>query len=151
MNSCWLELDSRDVLDPHDGGGGIGDARAKPCLLASVDGGWDLDDDVLELLGLRETTERGDGDLEDLTDGHRGPPIGPEVTCAFWCAIAFWTSIAVSPNASSFSGSTQTRMLYGPAPKIVTCPTPGSRASGTLQVDDRVVLRNVSSNRSSSP
>ena len=42
------------------------------------------------------------------------------------------TSVVVSRRDASRSGSSQTRMLYSPAPKTCALPTPGMRASSSL-------------------
>jgi hypothetical protein len=48
--------------------------------------------------------------------------------------MALITSLTVISSLASVSGRTQTRMAYWPAPKIWTCPTPGTRVIGSLML-----------------
>ena len=67
-----------------------------------------------------------------VSDGLGGAPSTPAATCTFCSRIARTTSVAVSWRADSLSGSSQIRMLYSPAPKICTLPTPGIFASSSF-------------------
>ena len=67
-----------------------------------------------------------------VSEGAGGAPSVPAATCTFCSRMARTTSVAVSCRAASLSGSSQTRMLYSPAPKICTLPTPGIRASSSF-------------------
>ena len=64
--------------------------------------------------------------------GAGGAPSTPAATCTFCSRIARTTSVAVSSRAASLSGSSHTRMLYSPAPKIWMLPTPGMRDSSSF-------------------
>ncbi len=61
-----------------------------------------------------------------------GMPTWPAVTCSLCCWSALMTSWASRPRACIFSGSSQMRIEYWPAPNTVTLPTPGSRAISSL-------------------
>ncbi len=43
-------------------------------------------------------------------------------------------SLVVMFSFASWSGRTQKRIAYCPAPKIVTCPIPGTRVIGSLML-----------------
>jgi hypothetical protein len=49
-------------------------------------------------------------------------------------SIADRISGIVRFSLESVSGRTQKRRAYWPAPKIVTCPTPGTRVIGSLML-----------------
>ena len=68
----------------------------------------------------------------DCPAGAGGAPIWPAVTCWLCCCSELTTSLGVNPRACSFSGSSQIRMEYWPAPNTLTLPTPGSRESSSL-------------------
>ena len=53
--------------------------------------------------------------------------------CWLCCCSELTTSLGVNPRACSFSGSSQIRMEYWPAPNTLTLPTPGSRESSSLR------------------
>jgi len=53
------------------------------------------------------------------------------VFCA-WSALAI--SLTVISSFASVSGLTQRRMAYCDAPKIRTCPMPGTRVIGSLML-----------------
>jgi hypothetical protein len=60
-------------------------------------------------------------------DGAGGAPRTPAATWTFCSRMARMTSVVVSWRDASRSGSSHTRMLYSPAPKTWTAPTPPSR------------------------
>ena len=66
--------------------------------------------------------------------GVGGVPIWPAVTSWLCCCSASTTSWASRLRALSFSGSSQMRMEYWPAPNTLTLPTPGRRASSSLSL-----------------
>ncbi len=66
--------------------------------------------------------------------GDGGMPSWPAATCWFWPLSALMTSCVVSERACSLLGSSQTRIEYWPAPKTLTLPTPGRRASWSLRL-----------------
>jgi hypothetical protein len=66
------------------------------------------------------------------SDGAGGAPSTPAATWTFCSRIARTTSVVVSWRDASRFGSSQTRMLYSPAPKICTAPTPGRRVSSSF-------------------
>ncbi len=69
-------------------------------------------------------------------DGAGGAPSTPAATWTFCSRIARTTSVAVSWREASRFGSSHTRMLYSPAPKICTAPTPVRRASSSFTFRD---------------
>jgi hypothetical protein len=65
--------------------------------------------------------------------GAGGSPTAPAATCTFCSRMALTTSLVVRSRAWSRSGSSQTRIEYSAAPKIVRSPTPGVRAITSLR------------------
>ena len=81
--------------------------------------------EILEHLGTPEAKEV----LQTLAGG---APSTPAATCTFCSRMARTTSVAVNWRDARRFGSSQTRMLYSPAPKTCTAPTPGSRVSSSF-------------------
>ena len=68
-----------------------------------------------------------------------GAPSWPAATWTFCSRIARTTSLAVRFSADTFSGSSQTRIAYSPAPNTRASPTPSIRASSSRTCSVRVV------------
>ena len=51
----------------------------------------------------------------------------------FWLWIAVVTSVTVSPRRASWSGFTQKRMAYCPAPNTAVLPIPGTSSVAHLE------------------
>ena len=66
------------------------------------------------------------------SDGDGGAPSTPAATWMFCSRTARMTSVVVNWREASRLGSSQTRMLYSPAPKIWTAPTPERRVSSSF-------------------
>jgi hypothetical protein len=94
--------------------------------------GCRTDDDVGELVLAGQPAARVDRELEGGVDGRGGAPSTPAATCTFCSRMARMTSVVVSCLDARRSGSSQTRMLYSPAPKIWALPTPGMRVSSSF-------------------
>ena len=67
-----------------------------------------------------------------LVFGEGADPIEPTEACTFCVLTALMTSFEFNFKAVNFSGLSQMRMAYW-GPKIVTSPTPLTRASGFLR------------------
>ena len=74
-----------------------------------------------------------------MSIGAGGAPSTPAATWTFCSRMARTTSVAVSCREASRSGSSQTRMLYSPAPKTWTAPTPVDARELVLHLQVRVV------------
>ena len=59
--------------------------------------------------------------------GAGSPPIWPAGFTVFCCRMAFTISGIVMLSLASWSGFTQNRMAYWPAPNTVTLAIPGTR------------------------
>jgi hypothetical protein len=84
-----------------------------------------LDDDVAELLDVAQTAERVDRELEVLRPPARAAGRAAGRYLRVLLADGVRNSDVVRLRAWSFCGSSQTRMLYWPAPNTLTSPTPG--------------------------
>ena len=73
------------------------------------------------------------------SDGAGGAPSTPAATWTFCSRIARTTSLAVSCRDASRSGSSQTRMLYSPAPKTCDGADAGQPRELVLDLQVRVV------------
>ena len=70
----------------------------------------------------------GDGGVgEFLAGAEGGPPIWPAGLTVFWLLMAEMTSLAVILSLANWSGLTQKRIAYWPAPKTFTFEMPLTR------------------------
>ena len=62
------------------------------------------------------------------------PPTWPAGFTVFCAWMALTTSATVMPSFASWSGLSQTRMAYCPAPKTCVWPIPGKREIGSFKL-----------------
>ena len=96
-----------------------------------------------------QTALGADGVGEFLARGGAGsPPIWPAGLTVFCCCTALTISGTVMSSLASWSGLTQMRMAYWPAPKTSTLAMPGTRVNWSLQVDVGVIGQEYARRRS---
>ena len=139
------------LIDRHDGRGlAVETAREVVGLRAELDAGHVLEvqhravgigaqDDVAEVLGRNQPALRAHGIGKLLAAGTGSPPICPAGLTLFCVCSAVTICGTVTPSLASWSGLTQTRSAYWPAPKTCTRETPVDAGNVVHQIDVGVI------------